>query len=41
PLPWCFVAVPGRRGEQAGRQHSVPLSRAVQVCGRLSPSQEH
>ncbi|XP_034516162.1 DNA-binding protein inhibitor ID-4 [Ailuropoda melanoleuca] len=32
---------PGRRGEQAGRQHSVPLSRAVQVCGRLSPSQEH
>lgn len=31
---------PGRRCEQAGRQHSVPLSRAVQVCGRLSPSQE-
>lgn len=32
---------PGRRSEQAGRQHSVPLSRAVQVCSRLSPSQEH
>lgn len=31
---------PGRRGQQAGRQHSVSLSRAVQVCGRLSPSQE-
>lgn len=31
---------PGRRGEQAGRQHSVPLSRAGQVCGRRSPSQE-
>lgn len=31
---------PGRRGEQAGRQHSLPLSRASQVCGRLSPSQE-
>lgn len=31
---------PGRRGEQTGRQHSLPLSRAVQVCGRLSPSQE-
>lgn len=31
---------PGRRGQQAGRQHSVSLSRPVQVCGRLSPSQE-
>ena len=34
-FPLVFVAVPGRRGEQAGRQHSVPLSLAAQVSARF------
>lgn len=34
-FPLVFVAVPGRRGEQAGRQHFVPLSLAVQVSARF------
>nr|XP_048288969.1 uncharacterized protein LOC125399584 [Myodes glareolus] len=35
----CAQHGPGRRREQAGRQHSVPLSRAGQVCGSLSTSE--